>query len=494
MKLLVTANVGVYAPHGKYQLDIRAAIEDGLGQLFVRYQQLKSKLAKEGLFDDKHKKELPHFVKRIGVITSRGGAVIHDIIKTVRENWPYCQVILFPAAVQGAGSKGELVRQIKRADSLNMDVLIVGRGGGSIEDLWSFNEEEVVRCIFECRTPVISAIGHEDDVTLSDLAADRRASTPTMAATFAIEDKNAILENIGHYNSRLITFMSSKIEDYKRQMEFMLSKSLFSDKTHVYRSKKDDFDDLCSRFDSSSAGLVKSNRLMLDKITSEYVIRHPCKMQLDTSRSSLNELKTRLLDVMDKTLNDSRVNLDKATNKFKFSSQKLLTSKGHDLEMLKSRYMANPFQDRIDFERYALDLINDRVLAQVNVNVDRNRKDFNLAYNDFMNASKGIIMKNSHDLDSIRKHGIIRNPQRICGVKRLDLEQLKDKKIIRNPYLMLDSYKNELDIYKEKLDKINRVIVLKKEQQKQRQIYLTVIAAVVAVMIIILLIMFGGIL
>lgn len=494
MKLLVTANVGVYPPHGKYQLDIRDAIEDGLGQLFVRYQQLKSKLAKEGLFDERYKKELPHFVKRIGVITSQGGAVIHDIIKTVRENWPYCQVILFPAAVQGAGSKKELVRQIRRADSLDMDVLIVGRGGGSIEDLWSFNEEEVVRCIFECTTPVISAIGHEDDVTLSDLAADRRASTPTMAASFAIEDKNAILENIGHYNSRLITFMSSKIDDYKRQMEFMLSKSLFSDKDYVYRSKRYDFDDLCSRFYSSSESLLKSNRVMLEKITAEYVIRRPCKMQLDTSRSNLNELKTRLLDVMKKTLNDNRVNLDNATNKFKFSSQKLLTSKRHDLEMLKSRYMANPCQDRIDFERYALDLINDRVLSQVNVNVDRNRKNFELAYNDFMNASKGIIIKNSHDLDSVRKHGIIRNPQRICEAKRMDLEHVRNKKIIRNPYLMLDSYKNELDICKEKLDKINWVITLKKEQQKQRQIYMAVIAAVIVLMIIILSMIFGGIL
>ena len=183
MKLLVIANVVVYAPHGKYQLDVRSATEDGLGQLYVKYQQLKKKLEKEGLFDDKHKKDLPHFVKRIGVITSKGGSVIHDIVKTVNENWPFCQVFLFPAAVQGENSKTELVTQIAKADDSDMDVLIVARGGGSIQDLWSYNEESVARAIFNAETPIISAIGHEDNITLADLVADKRASTPTMAAS-----------------------------------------------------------------------------------------------------------------------------------------------------------------------------------------------------------------------------------------------------------------------------------------------------------------------
>ena len=198
MKLLVIANVVVYAPHGKYQLDVRSATEDGLGQLYVKYQQLKKKLEKEGLFDDKQKKDLPHFVKRIGVITSKGGSVIHDIVKTVNENWPFCQVFLFPAAVQGENSKTELVTQIARADNSDMDVLIVARGGGSIQDLWSYNEESVARAIFNAETPIISAIGHEDNTTLADLVSDKRASTPTMAASLAIEDKKNIMENINH--------------------------------------------------------------------------------------------------------------------------------------------------------------------------------------------------------------------------------------------------------------------------------------------------------
>ena len=277
MKLLVIANVGVYPPHGKYQLDVRLATEDGLGKLYVKLQQLKEKLTKEGLFDKEHKKPLPEYPKRIGVVTSKGGSVIHDILKTVRENWPYCEVILFPSAVQGANAKNELIKQIRKADSFNLDVLIVGRGGGSLEDSWSFNEESVVRTVFECNTPVISAIGHEDDVTLTDLVADIRASTPTMAASFAIKNKEEVLNNINHLNMRLISFMSSKLDEYKKQFGYMLSKPLFVDKTYVYGSKKSDFDGLQNRFYLTSNDMINSRRVMLDKITSEYVIRHPCK-------------------------------------------------------------------------------------------------------------------------------------------------------------------------------------------------------------------------
>lgn len=492
MKLLVIANVGVYAPHGKYQLDIRSAVEDGLGQLFVRYQQLKKKLAKEGLFDEKHKKDIPRFVKRIGVVTSQGGSVIHDIIKTVRENWPYCQVILFPAAVQGANSKNELITQIERADGYGMDVLIVARGGGSIEELWSFNEEDVVRCIFGCRTPVISAIGHEDDVTLSDLVADRRASTPTMAASMAIEDKSSILENVNHYNSRLIASMSSKIDDYKRQLDLMLSKALFSDRDYVYRSQKNDFDNLCSRFASSSNELVNQRRMALNKTTTEYVIRHPCKMQVDASRHNLNELRTRLIDAMERMLNENRVGLDKATDKFKFSSKNMIISKSHDLKILKSHYRTNPCQNRIDFERYHLDLMNDRIFAQANLIADKNRRDFDLLCNEFMNCSNEIILRKSHGLDAIMNYGIVRNPQRIYLPKHEELERLKNRKIIKDPYLILKTYKKELNIYDEKLDKIKQVIELKEEQQRQKRKYLIAIAVIVVVMIMILII-FGGI-
>ena len=563
MKLLVIANVVVYAPHGKYQLDVRSATEDGLGQLYVKYQQLKKKLEKEGLFDDKHKKDLPHFVKRIGVITSKGGSVIHDIVKTVEENWPFCQVFLFPAAVQGENSKTELVTQISRADNSDMDVLIVARGGGSIQDLWSYNEESVARAIFNAETPVISAIGHEDNTTLADLVSDKRASTPTMAASLAIEDKKSILENINHYNSRLITFVSSKIEDYKKQMQFMLSKPLFADETYVYKSKKRDFDDLCSRFDSSSGELVKTNSVMLDKITAEYVIRHPCKMQLDQSKSNLNELINRLIDAMDFIINTQKVNLDKASDKFKFHSEKLLTSKRNSLEISKSYFKSNPCQDKIDLSKKELVSNKNMIIKEVNLSVENNKRELNyvleknifknpnLIYSNksrdfgyltdkFISKSNELILTKTHDLDSIRSKSVIKNhlngyidssngdlanlklklnksyqskineskrnfesilnkklfknPEMLLKSETEQLDKIKSSNCFKNPYALLDDYKAELKIYEEKLDKINQVIMLKKDQKKQRATYRIIIVAIAVLVMILLIIVFGGIL
>ena len=493
MKLLVMANVVVYVPHGKYQLDVRSATEDGLGQLYVKYQQLKKKLQKEGLFDQTHKKELPHYVKRIGVITSKGGSVIHDIIKTVEENWPYCQVFLFSAAVQGANSKNELVTQIRRADNSNMDVLIVGRGGGSIEDLWSFNEEIVARTIFNCKTPVISAIGHEDDTTLSDLVADKRASTPTMAASLAIEDKGAISEKVNHLNNRLNSVISSKLDDYRKQLMLMFAKPVFSDSAYIYSNQKSEFEDLYDRFNMTSNELVKSHRVALEKITNEYVIRHPCKMQLDSSKSNLNELQVRLLDAMNSMINNQKVNLDKASDKFNFLSEKLVSSKKHGLEMSRSVLITNPYRNRLDSSRKDLNIIEGKLINNVNVNVRNCKRDLEILENSFENRSRELIMKKSHELDSIKSKSIIKNPQKFFESKYNELEQMKNSKMIKNPNLILDSYKSELDVYREKLDKIKQVLELKKEQQKQKQRYMIVIAAIVIVMIIVLVIL-GGIL
>lgn len=493
MKLLVIANVVVYVPHGKYQLDVRSATEDGLGQLYVKLQQLKRKLNDEGLFDDVHKKDLPRFPKRIGVITSRGGSVIHDILKTVMQNWPYCQVFLFPAAVQGASSKRELSTQIQRADASNMDVLIVARGGGSLQDLWSFNEEDVVRTIFNCRTPVISAIGHEDDTTLSDLVSDRRASTPTMAASLAIEDKENISNQVTQFNLRLLNFIHAKVEDYKKQLDFMLSKPVFTDSSHVYGTKKSDFENLCNRFDSCSNELVNSRRRELEKITREYVVRYPCKMQLDSSASDLNELQTRLIDSMNFIINDYRVNLDKAADNFDFLSQKLVTSRRHDLEMMESFFVSNPCQGSIEMSRNELDVVRDKAIASVNAKLGWDRNNLELLLNNFRNASQGLILRNAYELDTVRKLPVIRNPQRIHGVKKDELEMVKNKRTIKNPYLILDRHKRELDVYKEKLDKAGQVIELKREQQRQKAMYMKIIAAIVVVMIIIFILIFGGI-
>ena len=507
MNLLVTANVVVYSPHGKYQLDVRSATDDGLGRLFLSYKQLRKKLESEGLFDDRNKKELPKFPKRIGVITSKKGSVIHDIVKTVRQNWPYCQVILFPAAVQGPNSKVELVEQIRRADEFGMDVLIVARGGGSLEELWSYNEEEVVRTIFSCHTPVISAIGHEDDITLADLVSDKRASTPTMAASLAVNDRQSIMKEVNHFNARLITFISSKIDKYRKDYGFMLSKSIFCDSTFVYSSKKVSLESLCNRFDNASSGLLDSNRHLLENIKSEYVIRNPCKMQLDSSRSRLRELQTRLMDVMDLTLKSNQVNLDQTIIQFNFYSEKLIESKRHGLDKVKdSSVIRNPCRIQINKKSVRLKSSQDKLRISVNHKIESAQRDFRsvlnikllknpeLLYltkqdelykvcNKFKGRSNELVLKNSHRLNVAKNSPAIRN--RLdnylgnCSTKinnlnfranqsfnlkikenRKDLEFVLNKNIVKNPDSVIENKSNELAKLTDKFSSLSNGIIL----------------------------------
>lgn len=186
MKINVVGRVQLYEPSGSYSIIIEKAEPDGIGALAIQFEQLKKKLAEAGYFDERHKRQLPQFVKKIGVVTSPSGAVIRDIITTVSRRFPGVEILLFPTKVQGEGASQEVASNIAKANERDdLDLLIIGRGGGSIEDLWAFNEEIVVQAIFESHLPVISSVGHETDTTLADYVADRRAATPTAAAELA---------------------------------------------------------------------------------------------------------------------------------------------------------------------------------------------------------------------------------------------------------------------------------------------------------------------
>ena len=182
MKVIVKGKIEVYEQQGKYQLYATKITEDGIGNLHIAFEQLKKKLEKEGLFDDTVKKAIPKYPKKIGVVTASTGAAIRDIITTIERRYPICEVVIFPTLVQGDQAKNQIVKQIRNAQNYDIDTLIIGRGGGSIEDLWPFNEEIVAREIYNCEIPVISAVGHETDFTISDFVADKRAPTPTAAA------------------------------------------------------------------------------------------------------------------------------------------------------------------------------------------------------------------------------------------------------------------------------------------------------------------------
>lgn len=236
MKINAVGRVQLYEPSGSYSIVIEKAEPDGIGALAIKFEQLKQALTQEGLFKPEFKQELPRFTKKIGVITSPSGAVIQDIITTVSRRFPGVEILLYPTKVQGEGAAQEVVANIQRANERDdLDVLIVGRGGGSIEDLWAFNEEVVVRAIFESRIPIISSVGHETDTTLADFVADKRAATPTAAAELATPVTKAdLLGYLNQQGNRAYQAMTNRLKFLRGQLEKISQSVMFRQPERLY--------------------------------------------------------------------------------------------------------------------------------------------------------------------------------------------------------------------------------------------------------------------
>lgn len=223
-KVIVTGSVEVYERDGKYQLYAREIELDGAGNLYLKFEALKQELEEMGMFAPEYKKPIPKYARRIGVVTAPTGAAVQDIRNIAARRNPYVQLILYPALVQGDGAAASIVNGIQALDQLGVDVMIVGRGGGSIEDLWAFNEEAVARAIFECETPIISAVGHETDTTIADFVADLRAPTPSAAAELAVFDDRLVRDQLFACQSRMQRLLWQKIETDRLRISNMQTK------------------------------------------------------------------------------------------------------------------------------------------------------------------------------------------------------------------------------------------------------------------------------
>ena len=222
--VIVLGNVSVYERDGKYQLYAKEIVLDGIGLLYEKFQAMKQELEDMGMFAPEYKQPIPAFSRRVGIVTAPTGAAIRDIMNISYRRNPYVQLILYPALVQGEGAADSIVRGIEILDQSGVDVIIVGRGGGSMEDLWAFNEEKVARAIFQCNTPVISAVGHETDFTIADYVADLRAPTPSAAAELAVADIIGIQEQLQKMEERFRTRMTDRIEDGRREVRHLQSR------------------------------------------------------------------------------------------------------------------------------------------------------------------------------------------------------------------------------------------------------------------------------
>ena len=262
MKINVIGRVQIYEPSGSYSIIIEKAEPDGVGALAIQFEQLKKKLSEEGLFQDHFKQAIPQFAKKIGVVTSRSGAVIQDIITTVSRRFPGVEIVLYPTKVQGEGAAEEIARNIVRANEReDLDVLIIGRGGGSIEDLWAFNEEIVVRSIFESRLPIISSVGHETDVTLADFVADRRAATPTSAAELATPvTKLDLLTYLQNQEKRMATAVKHTLSKKKEALRALSQSVIFRQPERLYDGYLQRLDQLMLRLKQGLNGELVRNQ------------------------------------------------------------------------------------------------------------------------------------------------------------------------------------------------------------------------------------------
>lgn len=417
MKVLIKGYVEVYKPYGKYSLYVTKLTEDGLGDLHIAFEQLKKELKELGWFDESHKKPIPKFPKRIGVVTAPTGAAIRDIITTIKRRWPLCEIILFPTLVQGNAAAMSIVRQVYTADTkFEIDTLIVGRGGGSIEDLWAFNDKILAKTIYHCNTPVISAVGHEIDFTIADFVADLRAPTPTAAAELAVPDKNEVESNLNNLNSRLKKQITNQYNDNRKKLEKIKGRNLFADPVMIYDKK---------------AMHLDKQRDRLLKLSNEMVFEN---------RMHLESLKRRLIESSNKMIYDNKIRLSKIKSSVVFKNPDRL------------------FEDKSKkyFElRYKLKYSGDNLISKKENRLSQSKNSFI-----FKNPERLFENKNA-DYQKVKSR-LIYGSNILIRDKKDDFRELKESNIIKNPDMILDKKKISLSRYMDMLSVLNPMETIKR--------------------------------
>lgn len=279
MQIIAMGKISVYPRDGTYQLYCSALALDGVGDLHAAFEQLKAKLASQGLFDPNHKKPIPRYPSRIGIVTSSAGAAVHDMLRILKKRYPLTEVCLLPVRVQGVEAPGEIAAAIRYANHHNLaDLLIVGRGGGSIEDLWAFNDEMVAHAIYDSRIPIISAVGHEPDVTISDYVADLRAATPSNAAELAVPDQDAIRESLDRMHSIMATSILRQLKGLRQQLQTLCNSPSLRSPVQYINNKRDVLQLLSARMLAAQQRIVSDKKHKFIALTSKLDAMSPLKV------------------------------------------------------------------------------------------------------------------------------------------------------------------------------------------------------------------------
>lgn len=313
MNVIVKGKVSVFTTGGSYQITVSNMKEDGIGNLYILFEELKRRLQREGLFSPEHKKKLPRIPKKVGVITASTGAAVKDIISTINRRFPLTEIILFPTLVQGVGAKENIVKMINEANESDVDVIILGRGGGSIEDLWAFNEEIVARAIYNSNKPIVSAVGHEIDFTISDFVSDMRAPTPTGAAELVVPSKVEIQSYLNDYKGRIISVINKKIKSYTDTFSKLKNTYILKNPISMYEIDEQRLDN------------------MLEKLGSIMTYK------LEREKSKLNNLSKMISPNMLNRLDKEKIKLENIETKLNLLNPENILKKGYSLTLVEGK-------------------------------------------------------------------------------------------------------------------------------------------------------------
>lgn len=345
MKVLIRGSVSVYEVNGQYQLYCYEMEPDGIGSLYLAYEQLKARLEKEGLFSEEHKKDIPKFATRIGIVTSPTGAVIRDIVTTIKRRFPIASISLIPALVQGEEAAQSIARAISYANKLDrFDVLIVGRGGGSIEELWAFNEEIVARAVYASKIPVISAVGHETDFTICDFVSDVRAATPTAAAELSVPDKMDLLNQIQAWKLRATRAINSKIEQNKADLARYSKSYAFRYPEQLFQQKAQELDQRVDDLIKALKRIIEGNQHKLEIATNDLHKHHPNQL-VEASRKQLETKVTLLKNTFTNYKKEKDFQFQNLLTKLQALSPLKIMERGYSLSYNKENHLIKSVAD-----------------------------------------------------------------------------------------------------------------------------------------------------
>jgi exodeoxyribonuclease VII large subunit len=334
MAVLASGFIDVYVPRGEYKLVVEQLIPAGVGALQLAFEQMKNKLQAEGLFDDEHKKALPTYPERIGIVTSETGAAVSDIVTSIHNRWPCVKLFLYPVQVQGEGAArqiAEALRDINRRNcELKLDLLIVGRGGGSTEDLWAFNEEIVARAVFDSAIPVISAVGHETDFTIADFVADARASTPTKAGVVAVPDMNEVLRQLDDFGARLQGNVISKLNLAGQLLETICASAVFRTPLLQIHNRTRQLDELSALVDAGMARFIADAKGRLEEFLLQVLRIEPNRL-VAGHKVDLNNLYNRAVSAVKSVINESRLVLAARQNRLEVLEVRSVLKRGYSI-------------------------------------------------------------------------------------------------------------------------------------------------------------------